>query len=104
MEASDSNATRRTMSEAYPLSRTVTSYPLSVRTAFSTVSEPLTSYSSRAAAVSSAAEEEVQTAEVTRRNISSELSESSSLEPKDTYEVTSLVEGEIIACYFEEGD
>ena len=61
-------------------------------------------YHSRAAAVSSAAEEEVQTAEVTRRNISSELSESSSLEPKDTYEVTSLVEGEIIACYFEEGD
>ena len=57
-------------------------------------------YHSRAAAVSSAAEEEVQTAEVTRRNISSELSESSSLEPKDTYEVTSLVEGEINRLLF----
>lgn len=61
-------------------------------------------YRSRQASAASAGAEEVQTATVSRMDITSELSESSSLEPKDTYEVTSLVEGEIIACYFEEGD
>ena len=61
-------------------------------------------YRSRQASAASAGAEEIQTATVTRMDISSELSESSSLQPKDTYEVTSLVEGEIIACYFEAGD
>lgn len=46
----------------------------------------------------------VQTAKVTRMDISSELSASSSLSPKDTYEVTSLVEGEVLEALFEEGD
>lgn len=46
----------------------------------------------------------VSTAAVTRMDISSELTASSSLSPKDTYEVTSLVEGEILEALFEEGD
>lgn len=47
---------------------------------------------------------EVQTATVTRMDISSELSASSSLSPKDTYQVTSLVEGEVLEALFEEGE
>lgn len=46
----------------------------------------------------------VQTATVRRMNISSELSASSSLSPKDTYELTALVEGEVLEAPFEEGD
>lgn len=46
----------------------------------------------------------VQTATVMRMDISSELTASSSLSPKDTYEVTSLVEGEVLEALFEEGD
>ena len=46
----------------------------------------------------------VQTAKASRMDISSELSASSSLSPKDTYEVTSLVEGEVLEALFEEGD
>lgn len=46
----------------------------------------------------------VSTATVKRTDISSELTASSSLSPKDTYEVTSLVEGEVIEANFEEGD
>lgn len=53
-----------------------------------------------AAAMSSA----VQTATVSRRDLTSELTASSSLSPKDTYEVISLVEGEILEADFEEGD
>lgn len=56
----------------------------------------------KAAAAASAGT--VQTATVTRMDISSELTASSSLSPKDTYEVTSLVEGEILEALFEEGD
>lgn len=56
----------------------------------------------RAAATATTAA--VQTATVTRMNISSELSASSSLSPKDTYELTSLVEGEVLEAPFEEGD
>ena len=37
-------------------------------------------------------------------DITSELTASSSLSPKDTYEVTSLVEGEVLEALFEEGD
>ena len=44
------------------------------------------------------------TAVVTRQSITSELSSSGTLEAKDTYTITSLVEGEVIAADFEEGD
>ena len=54
--------------------------------------------------VSAAIQSTVQTAKVRRMDISSELSASSSLSPKDTYEVTSLVEGEVLEALFEEGD
>lgn len=56
------------------------------------------------AAAASAAVRSVQTAVTERRNISSELTASSSLSPKDTYEITSLVEGEVLEAPFEEGD
>ena len=48
--------------------------------------------------------ENVRTASVTRGSITSELSSSGTISPKDTYEITSLAEGEIIAADFEEGD
>ena len=51
-----------------------------------------------------AASSQQRTAVVERRNITSELSSSGTLSPKDTYEITSLVEGEIISADFEEGD
>lgn len=46
----------------------------------------------------------VRTATVTKGDITSELSSSGTISPKDTYEITSLVEGEIISADFEEGD
>ena len=49
-------------------------------------------------------DQSVSTATVKRTDISSELTASSALPPKDTYEVTSLVEGEVIEANFEEGD
>ena len=49
-------------------------------------------------------DQSVSTATVKRTDISSELTASNSLSPKDTYEVTSLVEGEVIEANFEEGD
>lgn len=49
-------------------------------------------------------DQSVSTATVKRTDISSELTASISLSPKDTYEVTSLVEGEVIEANFEEGD
>ena len=49
-------------------------------------------------------DQSVSTATVKRTDISSELTASSSLSPKDTYEVTALVEGEVIEANFEEGD
>lgn len=49
-------------------------------------------------------DQSVSTATVKRTDINSELTVSSSLSPKDTYEVTSLVEGEVIEANFEEGD
>lgn len=49
-------------------------------------------------------DQSVSTTAVKRMDISSELTASSSLSPKDTYEVTSLVEGEVIEANFEEGD
>ena len=44
------------------------------------------------------------TATVERRSISSELSSSGTLEAKDTYSITPVVEGEVLAADFEEGD
>lgn len=44
------------------------------------------------------------TASVTRGTIASELSSSGVISPKDTYSLTSLVEGEVISADFEEGD
>lgn len=46
----------------------------------------------------------VRTAVVTKRSITSELSSSGTISPKDTYDITSLVEGEVIEAEFEEGD
>lgn len=46
----------------------------------------------------------VRTAQVSKRDITSELSSSGTISPKDTYDITSLVEGEVIAADFEEGD
>lgn len=44
------------------------------------------------------------TATVERRDIISELSSSGTVAPKDTYSITSLVEGEVLVADFEEGD
>lgn len=44
------------------------------------------------------------TAAVRRMSITSSLSSSGSLSPKDTYTITSLVSGEVMAADFEEGD
>ncbi len=61
-------------------------------------------YKRNQAKKTAASAKEVQTATVTRMDISSELTASSSLSPKDTYEVTSLVEGAVLEALFEEGD
>lgn len=52
----------------------------------------------------SAKASEVRTAVVVRGNLSSELTSSGTIEPKDTYSITSLVEGDVITADFEEGD
>ncbi len=52
----------------------------------------------------SARSEENRTAKVEKRDITSQLSSSGTLAPKDTYETTSLAEGEVILADFEEGD
>ena len=57
----------------------------------------------RSKAASAKAEGE-KTATVERRSITSELSSSGTISPKDTYEITSLVEGDVIGADFEEGD
>lgn len=44
------------------------------------------------------------TATVERRSITSELSSSGTISPKDTYSVTALASGEVITADFEEGD
>ncbi len=46
----------------------------------------------------------IRTAKVTKRDITSELSSSGTISPKDTYDITSLVEGEVITAEFDEGD
>lgn len=57
----------------------------------------------RSGAASAKAEGQ-KTAAVERRSITSELSSSGTISPKDTYEITSLVEGDVIGADFEEGD
>lgn len=52
----------------------------------------------------SAKAKSVQTATVSKRDITSELSSSGTISPKDTYDITSLAEGEVTAAEFEEGD
>lgn len=56
------------------------------------------------AAQLSAGVAEQRTARVEKRDITSELSSSGTLAPKDTYSITSLVEGEVVFAEFEEGD
>jgi HlyD family secretion protein len=46
----------------------------------------------------------VQTATVTKSDITTELSSSGNISPKNTYDITSLTEGEVTAAEFEEGD
>lgn len=51
-----------------------------------------------------AASASVNTAIASRRDISSELSSTGTLAAKDTYSISSLVEGDVISADFEEGD
>lgn len=60
------------------------------------------SHKAKAAAAAAATAEN--TATVEKRSISSQLSSSGTLEAKDTYSITSMVEGEVISANFEEGD
>ena len=52
----------------------------------------------------SAAEKSIRTAKAAKQDIVSELSSSGTISPQNTYDITSLVEGEVIAADFEEGD
>lgn len=61
------------------------------------------SYSRKAKMASTEAEAK-NTSAVTRGTLTSELSSSGTISPKDTYSITSLVEGEVIQADFEEGD
>lgn len=47
---------------------------------------------------------QVQTAVAERRDISNSISGSAVLEAKDAYSITATVSGEVVECYFEEGD
>ena len=58
----------------------------------------------RSARTSSEGAQGQRTAVVTKGTITSELSSSGVISPKDTYSLTSLVEGEVISADFEEGD
>lgn len=59
---------------------------------------------SHSARTSSEGAQGQRTAVVTKGTITSELSSSGVISPKDTYSLTSLVEGEVISADFEEGD
>lgn len=52
----------------------------------------------------SAASNRQRTSQVVRGTLTSELTSSGTISPKDTYSITSLVEGEVISADFEEGD
>ncbi|MBS6953290.1 MAG: efflux RND transporter periplasmic adaptor subunit [Enterocloster asparagiformis] len=64
----------------------------------------LMAYRNSKAKKASAAAKSQKTANVERRSITSELSSSGTLAAKDTYSITSLVEGEVLSADFEEGD
>lgn len=51
-----------------------------------------------------ASEAEVKTGTVSKQDITSELSGSGTISPKDSYTVTSMVEGEVVSADFSEGD
>ena len=59
---------------------------------------------SRAAKEADAQAAQIRTAAVTRTDIQSTLSASGTIEPRDTYTITSMAEGEVIEAPFEEGD
>lgn len=59
---------------------------------------------SRKAKAASAKSGEQRTSVVTRGTLTSELSSSGVISPKDTYSITSLVEGDVLTADFEEGD
>ena len=59
---------------------------------------------SRAAAQAAATASSVNTATVERRDVTSELSSTGTLEAADSYSIVSLVEGDVISADFEEGD
>ncbi len=59
---------------------------------------------SREARQAAAAASAVNTATVERRNVTSELSSTGTLEAVDSYSIVSLVEGDVISADFEEGD
>ena len=59
--------------------------------------------SSKAKAAAAQAQAKTTTT-VSRRSISSELSSSGTLQAKDTYSITPMVEGEVLLADFEEGD
>lgn len=61
-------------------------------------------YQSRKSKAADAAASKNRTSTVTKGTLTSELSSSGTISPKDTYSITSLVEGEVIAADFEEGD
>lgn len=56
------------------------------------------------AKAASVQEKKVSTAAVVRRDITSTLSGSGTISPKDTYTITSMAEGEVAEASFEEGD
>lgn len=59
---------------------------------------------SRKSRAASANADARRTSAVTRGTLTSSLSSSGTISPKDTYSITSLVEGEVVAADFEEGD
>lgn len=59
---------------------------------------------SRKAKQAGAEAEAKNTSVVTRGTLTSELTSSGTISPKDTYSITSLVEGEVVSADFEEGD
>lgn len=61
-------------------------------------------YNKKKSQSASAGAQTVNTASVERRDITSSLSSSGTINPKDTYSITSMAEGEIIESTFEEGD
>ena len=77
---------------------------LAVLAAVGAVLAGLMIYRSTAARKAAASAKTHNTAQVQKRTITSELSSSGTLAAKDTYSITSLVEGEVLAADFEEGD